>query len=156
MQGGGGAESMVGFRWRRLYIPAVPKRSGDLQGRVLHGALATNSWLERVGTGIGQGCPFCVMKETVIHVFSVCTRLMPLMSLLEYLCERLGVVFTVGMFIMGYRYSIKEKAKCVLLNFLFAQAKLAIWLTRRNRVNGGGITDPLLLFNGMVSARLRV
>jgi hypothetical protein len=58
------------------------------------------------------------------------------------------------MFIMGYRYSNKEKAKCVLLNFLFAQEKLAIWLTRRNRVTGGGITDPLLLFNGMVSACL--
>jgi hypothetical protein len=60
------------------------------------------------------------------------------------------------MFIMGYRYSNKEKAKCVLLNFLFAKAKLAIWQTRRNRVKGGGKTDPLLLFNGMVSARLRV
>ena len=53
--------------------------------------------------------------------------------------------FTVGMFIMGYRYSNKEKAKCVLLNFQFAQAKLAIWLTRRHRVKGGGITDPFLL-----------
>ena len=40
------------------------------------------------------------------HVFSVCAWLMPLMSLLECLCERLGVVFTVGMFIMGYRYSV--------------------------------------------------
>jgi hypothetical protein len=58
------------------------------------------------------------------------------------------------MFIMGYRYSNKGKAKCVLFNFLFAQAKLAIWLTRRNRVKGGGITEPLLLFNAMVSARL--
>ena len=62
------------------------------------------------------------------------------------------MVFTVGMFIMGY--SNEEKAKCVLLNFLFAPAKLAIWITRRNRVKGGGITDPLQLFNGMVSACL--
>ena len=146
---------MVGFRWRWLYKPPVPKTSGDLQWRVLHGALATSSWLAWFEPGIGQGCPFCLMSETVIHVFSVCTRLMALMSLLECLCERLDVVFTVGMFIMGYRYSSKEKAKCVLLNFLFAQAKLAIWLTRRNRVKGGGITDPLLLFNGMVSACLR-
>ena len=44
-------------------------------------------------------------------------------------------------------------AKCVLLNFLFAQAKLSI---RRNRVKGGGITDPLLLLKGIVSVRLRV
>ena len=36
-------------------------------------------------------------------------------------CVRLGVKFTVSMFIMGHRYSNKEKAKCVLLNFLFAQ-----------------------------------
>ena len=67
------------------------------------------------------------MSETVIHVFSVFSRSMPLKSLLERLCERLGVGFTVGMFIMRYRYSNKEKAKCVLLNFLFAQAELAKW-----------------------------
>ena len=60
------------------------------------------------------------------------------------------MVFTVGMFIMGYRYSNKEKAKCVLLNFLFAHAKLVIWSTRRNRVKGSVMTDHLLLFNGMV------
>jgi hypothetical protein len=115
----------------------------------------TTGW-HGLNLGFGQGCLFCKMKETVIHVFSVYTRLMPLMSLLECLCERLGVVFTVEMFIMRYRYSCQAKVKCVLLNFLFAQAKLAIWQTRRNRVKGGGITDSLLLFKGMVSARLRV
>jgi hypothetical protein len=47
-QGVCGAESMVDFRWRGLYKPPVPKRSGDLQWRILHGALATNSWLARV------------------------------------------------------------------------------------------------------------
>ena len=44
---------------------------------------------------------------------------------MECLGERSGVVFTVGMVIMGYRYLSKEKANYVLLNFLFAQAKLA-------------------------------
>jgi hypothetical protein len=53
----------------------------------------TAGWhgLNRVEPGIRQGCLFCKIKETVINVFSVCTRLMPLMSLLECLCERLGV-----------------------------------------------------------------
>jgi hypothetical protein len=78
-----GVESMVGFRWSGLYKVPAPRRSGDLQWRVLHGALATNSWLAWVDPGVGQGCPFCVMRETVIHVFSVCTRLMPLMFMLE-------------------------------------------------------------------------
>jgi hypothetical protein len=64
-------------------------------------------------------CPFCVMKETVIQEFSVCARLM---SLLECLCERSGVDFTVGMLIMVYSYSNKENAKSVFLNFLVAQA----------------------------------
>ena len=129
---------MVGFRWRGLYKPPVPKRSGDLQWRVLHGALDSNSWLVQVEPGVRHGCSFCVVSETVIHVFSLCARLRPLMSVLECLCERLGGVFTVGMFIMVYRYSNKEKAKCVELNFLFAHAKFAIWLTRRTMVKGGG------------------
>ena len=60
-QGVCGAESRMGFRWRGLYKPPVPKRSGNLKLRVLHGALATNGWLIRVEPGIGQGCPFCVM-----------------------------------------------------------------------------------------------
>ena len=45
-------------------------RSADLQ-RVLHGALATNSWLARVDPGLGQGCPFCAMSETVRQVNAI-------------------------------------------------------------------------------------
>ena len=63
---------MVGFRWKGLYKLSVPKRSGNLQWKVLHGDLATSSWLARVDPGVGQGRPFCVMNETVHHVFSVC------------------------------------------------------------------------------------
>ena len=78
---------MVGFRWRGLYKLSVPEMSGDLQWRVLHGALDSNSWLARVDPRVGLGCPFCVMSETVHHGFSTCARLM---SLLECVCERFG------------------------------------------------------------------
>lgn len=35
---------------------------------------------------------------------------------------------------LGFRYSRKEKAKCQLLNFLIGQAKLAIYVSRRNKI----------------------
>lgn len=44
---------------------------------------------------------------------------------------RLGVVFSVEMFVMWLRFSSSERAKCVLFNFLFlfGQAKLDIgWI----------------------------
>ena len=78
---------------------------------------------------------FFITSETVHHMFSA--RLMPLMSRLECLCKRLGVEFTVGIFIIGTGIRIRKRQMWVV-DFLFAQANLAIWLTRRKRVKGGG------------------
>ena len=39
---------------------------------------------------------------------------------------------------------------------LSASAKLAIWLTRRNRAQGAGSVEPVPVLEGLVKARLRV
>ncbi len=44
--------------WRCLYKPPIPKRSGDLQWRVLHCAVATNSFVSKFNEMVLSACPF--------------------------------------------------------------------------------------------------
>ncbi|KAL7872592.1 hypothetical protein SRHO_G00075750 [Serrasalmus rhombeus] len=53
-----GGQSMAGYRWRVLYKLPVPKRSGDLQWRIIHGAIATNQHTAHFVQGVDTTCPF--------------------------------------------------------------------------------------------------
>ena len=43
-----------------------------------------------------------------------------------------------------------------MMNFISGVAKLAIWLTRKNKTGGVGSVDPVQVLQGLVAARLRV
>lgn len=62
--------------------------------------------------------------------------------------------FNQELFIFGPNYSTKYKSKVVLLNFLFGAAKLAIWCTRRNKVEGRESVDIVLMIRGFIKKRL--
>lgn len=89
-QGNLRGQSMAGFRWRVLYKLPLPKRSGDLQWRVIHGALVTNTFLSRLDSKVREGCPFCSASETVVHVFVDCNSLSAVCALLNVLCGKVG------------------------------------------------------------------
>ena len=150
-----GEDSGGRFRWRVFYKPPTQKRTGDLQWRIVHGALATNQFLARLDPGVGEGCFYCGECETVVHLFSTCHRISSVCLLLRGVSEKLGFTFSVELFVLGPRYTHKGREKCVLLNFVFGLAKLAIWLTRRNSIRGNGSTDPVQMLRGMVAARVR-
>jgi len=42
------------------------------------------------------------------------------------------------------------------LNYLYGQAKLSIWLTRKAKIEGKGSTNIFLTCKGLISARLMV
>lgn len=44
--------------WRVLYKPPLPKRVGDLQWRILHGAVAINSFVAMLNPNVSESCPF--------------------------------------------------------------------------------------------------
>ncbi len=58
----------------------VNKRTGDLQWRIVHGAIATNRYVVHLNPSVGVGCPFCTEAESMFHLFVQCLRLGDLFS----------------------------------------------------------------------------
>lgn len=45
--------------WRVFYKGPLSKRVGDLQWRILQGALAVNSFISKINSTVSMECPFC-------------------------------------------------------------------------------------------------
>lgn len=54
-------------RWRVLYKPPLGKRTADLQWRILHGAIALNSFISVLNPAVLNHCPFYHLPETVFR-----------------------------------------------------------------------------------------
>lgn len=50
----------------------------------------------------------------------------------------------------------KKLKKCQLLNFLIGEAKMSVYLTRRDRLQGGPTLDVVTLWKNNVKPRLRL
>ncbi|KAJ3583936.1 hypothetical protein NHX12_015433 [Muraenolepis orangiensis] len=142
--------------WRILYKSPVEKRMADIQWRIIHGAIATNQYRAHFDPGTRGGCPFCFVAETLEHLVVSCPRLAGLKNMLQGWVEGFGEVFSIPLFVHGPKYILKKRETLVLMNFLFANAKLAIWKSRKNQLAGVGWTDAVLCLRGLVAARLRV
>ncbi|KAJ3605666.1 hypothetical protein NHX12_027711 [Muraenolepis orangiensis] len=151
-----GPDSSPKGSWRCLYKLPVEKRTADLQWRIVHGAIATNRYRAHLDPELGEGCIFCSEVETLEHLFVQCPRLSALFVLLKSWFQGLGEEFSFILFIFGPKYSAKKKGVHTLLNFLSGAAKMSIWLTRRNRVQGVGSVALLPVLRGLLKARLRV
>ncbi len=57
--------------WRALFKSPLSKKVGDLQWRILHGAIAVNALVSIINPGSSVECPFCFQRETVFHPFFV-------------------------------------------------------------------------------------
>lgn len=142
--------------WRSLYKLPIEKRTADLQWRVVHGAIATNRYRAHLDPGVGEGCIFCTQTETLFHLFVQCPRLSALFELLKTWVRGFGEVFSFSLFIFGPKYCAREKNIHTLINFVFGSAKLAIWLTRKNRMRSVGSVEPVPVLVGLLKARLKV
>ena len=143
-------------QWRTLYKPPIKKRTGDLQWRILHGAIATNSFLSVIYQGVLNECPFCSLSENVFHVFMDCVRLKTIFSLLANVFSLFSSVFTTSLFIGGVCQNKGNKTKARLLNFLISEAKLAIYLSRRDRLQERPHLDAVALWKCNLKARIRL
>ncbi len=142
--------------WRTLYKCPIDKRTGDLQWRIIHGIVTTNRHRAHIDPTVRDECPFCFEHEDVYHLFLQCERLKPMFLLLEDWSKNLNYDFTVNGFIYGPKYKYQNRKIDVLIIFLYGQAKIAVWLTRKEKMNGGVSTDVNMTLRGLISAWLTV
>ncbi|MBN3285380.1 YTX2 protein, partial [Polyodon spathula] len=142
--------------WRSLYKPPVPKHSGDLQWHILHGIIATGRHVHRIDPAVSNDCVFCGEEETLFHLFTDCRRLDPLFNAIAELLISLNVIFTKELFIFNFPYSHKTRFKSALINFIFGQGKLAIWKTRKNKLQGSGIYNAELMLKLLLKTRIQI
>lgn len=151
-----GLDNEVRPVWRAIYKPPLTKRVGDLQWRILHGSVAVNAFISIINPNVNEECPFCLQRETVYHCFLDCSRLCSFFQLLQQMFMMFGEKFSKHLFILGFSYSQKRRVKCQLFNFVFGQAKMAIYLSRRNKIEESLDFDINTVFVRMVKARLKV
>ncbi len=142
--------------WRSLYKPPLSKRVGDIQWRVLHGAIAVNSFISVMNPEVSPECPFCLQKETIFHAFMYCFRLEPLFVKLKELFCRLNENFSIETFILGFKYLQKKRFICQLLNFILGQAKLAVYISRKNKIEQRSSDDVYVCFLTLVKSRVLI
>lgn len=56
----------------------------------------------------------------------------------------------------SFFYSPKLKLKCHVINFLVGQAKYAVYITRRNKIEKKVGQDVVLVFKNMVKSRMLI
>lgn len=127
---------------------------GDLQWRIVHGFLTTNRHIAQLNPLVGEGCPFCNTSETVIHTLIECYCLKNLMQLVTCWSINFLGLFSVSLFIYGPKYLVENRNNVSILNFLFGMVKLAIWCTRKNKVEESGCIDPILLTKCFVKKKV--
>lgn len=103
---------VCGFKWKvyMLYKLPLPKRSGDLQWRVLNGALATNMFLSKVDLNLGKGLHSVTCLN--LYVFIGCHCVLSLLCFPSAVCGKLGVCTR----------ALWEDKRVIIV--LFSQAKL--------------------------------
>lgn len=81
-------------------------------------------------------------RETVFMLS--CVRLRPMFWSLQRLFNK---DFTMEIFCFGFKYVQCRQNKCKLLNFILGQAKMAIYLSRKNKIDHPLGNDTLALFS---------
>ena len=142
--------------WRVLYKPSLKKRTGDLQWRILHGAIAVNAFISMINPTVSSKCPFCEEVEMVFHCFYECKRLCNLFNALENVFRWFGEEWSKNTFILGVSYIKVNASKWQLLNLMVGEAKLSIYCSRKNRVEDKTGQEALPVFISLVKARVWV
>ena len=145
-----------GPQWRSLYKPPLSKRRGDLQWRVLHGIMALNAFVSIIKNTVDDKCPFCGIKETIFHCFYACHRLSDFFLFFQVFFTSFEEIFNKQVFIYGFKYTCQQKHKSQLLNFVLGQAKMAVYITGKRKVEENVHIESVPVWVNMIRSRLLV
>ncbi len=62
--------------------------------------------------------------------------------------------FSLDVFILGFKYVRKRRFFCQLLNFAIGQAKLAVYMSRKKKIEHNLEQNIIAVFSNMVQARI--
>ncbi len=112
----------------------MAKKIGDLQWRILHGAIAVNVFISLFKSDGTDCCPFCLQRENLFHAFMYSERLKPLFDMLEILFNCFNVMFSMKVLICGFKYVKSSRYKSQLIFFFVGASK------------SGNLCQSLLIF----------
>lgn len=92
----------------------------------------------------------------MFHAFMQCFRLKSLFIVLQNLFVYFGESFSVGVFICGFKYVRRHRFRCQLLNFLLGQAKMAIYNTRKHKIERDTSYNLEAVFFNSVKSRILI
>ncbi|CAM5162624.1 unnamed protein product [Natator depressus] len=141
-------------RWAGLYSTLVPRPAGDISWQLLHGAVSMGMYLAWF-IPILDICPFCGVRETLVHVYLECARLQPLFRLLMNILLRFWLHFSPHLLIYALPVCGPTKSRDLLVNLLLALANVAIYKTRVRRLADGVSCDCGAYFQSSVRSHLR-
>ncbi|KAK0133242.1 X-linked interleukin-1 receptor accessory protein-like 2 [Merluccius polli] len=121
--------------WRVLYKPPLKKRTGDLQWRILHGAIAVNYFISVINP--------TRIRMSILWGRDSVTFLMFWRMSLDGLVRR-------GLRLPSFGYNKSDASKWQLLNLIVGQAKLSIYSSRKNRVEDRAGQEALPVFISLV------
>ena len=142
------------------YLP-IRKREGDLQWRLMHGAYATGTFLHNARFTLNPECPFCHVKDSLLHIFLECNHVQPLLTYLTQLTSRLmqpdATVPVYWYFINppARTHAFADQRTLTLFVYLTSTAKYSIHTCRTVRIQCNEITNPLEIFKTRIRDRLR-
>lgn len=113
---------------------------GDLQWRILHRIMPTNSFVSRINADVVPQCLCCSECDTIFQDFCHCSRLAPLMGLL---LAMLGIILTETGFVFGCKYFQSWRDKCCLAYFFLLARFQVKWVLDKRFIN---ITKGRFLF----------
>ena len=142
--------------WPVMYTLPIYGLLADIQWRLAHWALPSNTLIHLFNSSVQVTCPFCELKEDLFHAYVQCKRVKPLLSLLSNLSHKLSFPFTLHRFVFGVPFSPPCKDSGVLLNFLVAVAKYSIYKSRKIKIDNGHRSNVMPIFKGFVEARLKL
>lgn len=142
--------------WGSIYKPPLSRKHADLKWRILHGIVACSSFVSVLNAAVRDSCPFCHMRETVFHCFYDCQRLLTLFLFLKTVFTMCGENFNQQVFIFYFSYTRHQKEKCQFLNFVLGTSKMAIYMSRKRKVEEDRVIEPKMLIINMMKARLLI
>jgi len=119
--------------WGSLYLYPTPRTMADLSWRLLHGALSSGAMMRHF-TNIPEECCFCGERETIFHMYLQCRNLQPIFLLIKNLLLRFWLHFSPTLFIIGHPVKEQSKSRDLLVNFILTCAKMAIYKTRKAKI----------------------